>query len=540
MNATRRMARRVAQASAKVIGVKKAFMYVLALAPVLGSAAIYGQKWTVDHQLSSFGTHTGATACLPDGTFVVVAHQWNASFQDELVVRGYTKDGAIAFTHNFIAANLDGSATGEPIVKVDRLGNIYILGNVGSVDSADILLLKFNKNGLVWSRQHDFAGSSWDQRGNLDLDTSGNPIIVMWSKARIAVTRYSKDGQLLYRSAYGGPINGTNQGTPASQQIYYDANRNAMVTGQYKQDLVVFKLGPTGVRLWSRVLSWSPGYPAIKFSNILPDGSLILYVKYNDYAEVVKVKPDGNLDWVKTPPTGDYHSSVLQKGGNWILFGRDWVNNQYLYRAVAYTPAGAIAWHKTFSLPPSFFPDYQQDRPEMIVSLDAFDDIYLTIPTILQPSDEDVRYYTLKFASYGGTRWTHMYDPAGIANRATANVINPVTGDLLVVGQSTNRTFDAIKAICYRQSVQPTKETYSMPRNTTLSPPKSVLWNDRYAAEATASVIVQPQHGTVQMNALGYFSYTPTTGYVGPDTFTYRATKTGVDPAQAVVTLNVQ
>lgn len=39
----------------------------------------------------------------------------------------------------------------------------------------------------------------------------------------------------------------------------------------------------------------------------------------------------------------------------------------------------------------------------------------------------------------------------------------------------------------------------------------------------TAQVATQPTHGTVVINANGTFTYTPTTGYSGPDTFTYQA-----------------
>jgi len=520
--------------------VKRALLLTLSFAPVLCWGQLFAQKWTVDHQLSTFGTHAGASACLPDGTIAVVAHQTRPDFQEELVVRGYTKDGAIAWTYNYIDNNLDGSTPGEPIVKVDKLGHIYVLTGVRPPgDAPDVLLLKFNKTGHLWARHLDFSAGSRDERGNIALDSSGNPVIVMWSSARIGVARYTKDGQLLYRSANGGVINGTGLGTPAKQHIAYDADRNVIVAGQYREDLVVFKLGSTGLRLWTRVLGNTPGYKAIEVANLLSDGSMILHAKWHTFSEVIKVNSNGTIAWRKSGPT-DCFASVLQKGGNWVIFGNHWNNNQLIYRATSYTPSGTIAWTKSFSLPAGATELWEQDRPRIIASLDAFDDIYLSIPTLVDEMNDDAQYYTVKMTSYGAIRWTHLYNPSGTLNRVASNVVNPVTGDLFVLGETTLRGSDAIKAICYRQAVQPTKETYSLPRNTTLSPLKSVLWNDRYAAEATVTVAVPPSHGTVQMNSGGYFSYTPNAGYVGPDSFTYRASKPGVTAGQAVVTLNVQ
>jgi ELWxxDGT repeat protein len=56
----------------------------------------------------------------------------------------------------------------------------------------------------------------------------------------------------------------------------------------------------------------------------------------------------------------------------------------------------------------------------------------------------------------------------------------------------------------------------------------------------TASVVTGPAHGTLTPNADGSFTYTPSVGYVGPDSFTYQASD-GIDPSNvATVSLTVQ
>ena len=39
----------------------------------------------------------------------------------------------------------------------------------------------------------------------------------------------------------------------------------------------------------------------------------------------------------------------------------------------------------------------------------------------------------------------------------------------------------------------------------------------------TAVLVTNPSHGTLTLNANGSFTYTPTAGYTGPDSFVYRA-----------------
>ena len=52
-----------------------------------------------------------------------------------------------------------------------------------------------------------------------------------------------------------------------------------------------------------------------------------------------------------------------------------------------------------------------------------------------------------------------------------------------------------------------------------------VLGNDTDidSASLTAGVVTGPAHGTLSLASNGSFSYTPTAGYSGPDSFTYRA-----------------
>ena len=67
-----------------------------------------------------------------------------------------------------------------------------------------------------------------------------------------------------------------------------------------------------------------------------------------------------------------------------------------------------------------------------------------------------------------------------------------------------------------------------------------VLANDDPGVRGSlsAEVVDQPAHGTVELAADGGFRYTPAAGYVGDDTFSYRASD-GTQTSAAAVALTI-
>ena len=55
----------------------------------------------------------------------------------------------------------------------------------------------------------------------------------------------------------------------------------------------------------------------------------------------------------------------------------------------------------------------------------------------------------------------------------------------------------------------------------------------------TAALVNGPHHGTLTLNANGSFTYTPTTGYSGADSFTYKANDGTADSNVATVSLTI-
>lgn len=85
-------------------------------------------------------------------------------------------------------------------------------------------------------------------------------------------------------------------------------------------------------------------------------------------------------------------------------------------------------------------------------------------------------------------------------------------------------------------------DNYTTPQNTALViSPTGVLANDTDAQSTplTSILDVGPSHGTVTLNSNGGFTYTPTSGYSGADSFTYRANDGSLNSNIATVNLTV-
>ncbi|MBN1910231.1 MAG: tandem-95 repeat protein [Pirellulales bacterium] len=87
-------------------------------------------------------------------------------------------------------------------------------------------------------------------------------------------------------------------------------------------------------------------------------------------------------------------------------------------------------------------------------------------------------------------------------------------------------------------------DAYTASENVILSigTTNGVLKNDDDVEEdaLTASLVTQPEHGTVTLNTDGSFEYTPDVNYVGTDTFTYKAADAMLESDPITVTITIE
>lgn len=117
-----------------------------------------------------------------------------------------------------------------------------------------------------------------------------------------------------------------------------------------------------------------------------------------------------------------------------------------------------------------------------------------------------------------------------------SNIYDARSGDVLTL---TSDDYYRFQLTCVKQAPVALNDAFQARSGKQLSSPTSVFANDRYFGDGSVRIIREPMHGTVNINAFGYFKYTSTPGYTGPDSFAYELTKPSLSPSTASVSLTV-
>jgi phosphopantothenate synthetase len=129
--------------------------------------------------------------------------------------------------------------------------------------------------------------------------------------------------------------------------------------------------------------------------------------------------------------------------------------------------------------------------------------------------------------------------PLAISGDGAVVLFSSLADNLVVHDGNANR--DLFVFVREAEVVTADADTYSVDQNTLLMVgAPGVLGNDT-GTGLTASLVDGPQHGALSLNPDGGFTYAPTTGFHGADTFTYRAVNTfGVSSEPATVLIEVR
>ncbi len=214
---------------------------------------------------------------------------------------------------NFWLKTLGGSNTQGNNVIISADDHYLFAGKTNSFGAGgtDALLAKFNvSGGLVWART--LGGGVSDYANSLSITSNGELILIGrtasfgGSSTNVLLAKFQANGSLNWAKTFGGTI--TNEG----HSIAVDSNDNLLLTGNtynsvstYFDDVFLVKIKPDGNLDWAKTLPIL-GSDVGKKLLITSDNSIILIGAIRGFGAggtdvlLAKFQADGNLAWAKT------------------------------------------------------------------------------------------------------------------------------------------------------------------------------------------------------------------------------------------------
>ncbi|MCG3155930.1 MAG: hypothetical protein DKINENOH_02538 [bacterium] len=171
------------------------------------------------------------------------------------------------------AASSQSLTEGGKFIRLDRAGNVYVLGQGRSAPGVlglDYLLVKFNSHGIEqWHARYDGPGKSLDEPSDMVLDERGNVYVTGKSAGSgtsddFATIKYDSAGETRWMVRFNSSANASDRATALAVDAYGGVyvtgcsggpNRGAYVTIKYVQAAIVSVVERKDLMIISYLLS---------------------------------------------------------------------------------------------------------------------------------------------------------------------------------------------------------------------------------------------------------------------------------------------
>ncbi len=347
---------------------------------------------------------------------------------------------------------------GSNAVTIDASGNTYVTGySTGIGSMKDITTLKYDAAGrLVWSRTYNGASNSEDEAYAITIDNSGNIYIGGYTMSvngrDMIVIKYNNNGIMQWEQEYNGSGNSADE----AYAITVDGLGNPIVTG-YSYDLVLgaqmtlIKYNPQGNMQWIELYNAEIGSGADVAYAITIDGANDIYI--TGYSELtigdasngkdmvtVKVNKNGVRKWVKAYDAANLedeaYSIAVDDYDNVFITGYTTGANGKDYTTIKYDKNGNQKWLQNYNNSNA----NSDDIPAKLI-VDQHGDVVVTgsSKSSNAPNKED--YLTIKYSNYNGSQeFVSRYNDAS-NNSDKAFSITTENGNYYVAGSSRSFSY---------------------------------------------------------------------------------------------------
>lgn len=472
-----------------------------------------------------------AAVALKNGKYVVLS-QVSRNGRTDGVVSGYAPNGGTLWHKTFWNQKDYGLGGLLPL----KNGDFVVYGIVrDQMNFSYSYAARISPTGAtIWAHarsygnQSGYYGGAVDANDNIYLTGSGRPNL---GHETAFVAKLAPTGQQQYLSYFPSSPTNTFQGDKIAVNNAGDA-----IVDIDSSPSCYWRLSPNGSTKWIKnfINGVGPADFLLDNAGTLYTGGAYLNGPGDYWPAVQKIDPDGKLQWTRLFNFEGENIEAMRdltfdSAGNVIAAGRVVYLQQQDFFLTKISPAGVISYTRLYSSPGDT--NDTVDR----VFVDARNQNYLVGARQGSPNGT----WAMRSDVNAMSIWNVVRPLSGTVISYQATAFNAWNGDLLVC------SYDSISAssvvYSYQQTAVGVANTYAVPKNVLFTSPTSVLANDFYAVEGTAALVTPAAHGTVTLTANGTFTYQPQGGYTGPDSFTYRILKTGVDNSIPVtVALTVQ
>jgi hypothetical protein len=236
----------------------------------------------------------------------IIGESWNAVTNGDFVTVKYDTSGNLQWARTY---NTSDSCNDIGVAcDVDILGNVYVTGysSIGHSD-LDFVTIKYNSAGVQqWVRTYNSVADSGDVPFSISVDNAGNSYVGGYSKRGvnwdIVLLKYDANGLLQWEKFYPGPNRlgyfGWADYDNNPVQVYLDAKGHVYIAAstmdsqQIYMDIVVLKYSVSGSLEWASRFN-SSAYKDDVARCIVLDNSGSAYVAGYSY-----VSPSRNWDYV--------------------------------------------------------------------------------------------------------------------------------------------------------------------------------------------------------------------------------------------------
>jgi hypothetical protein len=361
-------------------------------------------------------------------------------------------------------------------LEIDDQGNLYLLGSSDAANGIkDWVIIKYDTSGFpIWVRRYDGPAGAADLARDLAIAPDGSLYVTGYSYRGPAsmgdfhTIKYDSSGSLIWERSFSSPGAAQDQ----VRRVEVDSSGNAILIGEYHtggatyRDWATVKYSAGGTLLWSRIERLAninaldtphdltldiQGNIYVTGEGTAPDG-------YPD-AMTVKYSPSGDVVWKHVyngPPSGyDHGFRILldQYGHALVMVESDQGPPTYYdFVVLEYSPAGALLRTLRYPIAGSL-----QQIPADI-TLDDFGNLYLTGGSHNPVGGSDNwEFVTARFDPSWNRVWESRWNPTNGIDFPSVVGVDPFN-NVVVTGTAT---WDAA-TLMYRQRPTVHPETYQV------------------------------------------------------------------------------